>query len=150
LVVKENQISDVFEIRASNVVGKEVYRTLEDNIRRRHPQTQVPYLPSYDDLLHLKEPEVLDAIGYHLWQATKLNMGVGQALVPSPIPILGRFLDRLRLEFHNLVVYYLNMSTSQQATAYANLALAMQLLAQDLADLRAHIGRQEGKDDQGS
>ncbi|MCJ7619517.1 MAG: hypothetical protein MUP64_04795, partial [Anaerolineae bacterium] len=114
------------------------------------PQTQVPYLPSYDDLLHLKEPEVLDAIGYHLWQATKLNMAVGQALVPSPIPILGRFLDRLRVEFHNLVVYYLNMSTSQQATAYANLALAMQLLAQDLADLRAHIGRQEGKDDQGS
>jgi hypothetical protein len=48
------------------------------------------------------------------------------------------------------VVYYLNMSTSQQATAYANLALALQLLAQDLADLRAHIGRQEGKDDQGS
>lgn len=148
--MQERNVCDYVEIRAPNIVAQEAYGSLEDNIRRRDPQTQVPYLPSYDDLLHLKEPEVLDAIGYHLWQATKLNMAVRQALVPSPIPILGRFLDRLRLEFHNLVVYYLNMSTSRQATAYANLALALQLLAQDLADLRAHIGRQEGKDDQGS
>lgn len=146
----EQNVSDFVEIRALNVAAEDVYGKLEENIKGRRPPTQVPYLPSYDDLLHLREPEVLDAIGYHLWQATKLNMAVSQALVPSPIPIFGRFLDRLKLEFHNLVVYYLNIMTSRQATAYANLALALQLLARDLADLRARITKQEGKDGQGN
>ena len=148
--MNEQNVSDIVEIRASRAIAQEAYRTLQDNVSRRRPPTQVPYLPSYDDLLHLREPEVLDAIGYHLWQATKLNMAVSQALVPSPIPIFGRFLDRLKLEFHNLVVYYLNIMTSRQATAYANLALALQLLARDLTDLRARITKQEGKDGQGS
>lgn len=148
--MNEQNVSDIVEIRASRAIAQEAYRTLQDNVSGRRPPTQVPYLPSYDDLLHLREPEVLDAIGYHLWQATKLNMAVSQALVPSPIPIFGRFLDRLKLEFHNLVVYYLNIMTSRQATAYANLALALQLLARDLTDLRARITKQEGKDGQGS
>jgi hypothetical protein len=148
--MQEKNVCDCVEIRAPNTVAQEAYERLEDNIRRTDPHTQVPYLPSYDDLLHLKEPEVLDAIGYHLWQATKLDMAVSRAQVPSPIPILGHFLDRLRLEFHNLVVYYLNMVTSRQAMAYANLALALQLLAQDLADVRARITKQEEEDGQKS
>jgi hypothetical protein len=148
--MKEKRISDIVEIRAPTIDLGEVYGSLEENIRSRRRPTSEPYLPSYDDLLHLKKPEVVDAIGYHLWQATKLDMAVTQALVPSPIPIFGRFLDRLRLEFHNLVVYYLNMVTSRQAMAYANLALALQLLARDLADLRARITKQEEKDGQGS
>jgi hypothetical protein len=148
--MSEQNVSDIVEIRASRAVAQEAYRSLQENITRRHPPTAVPYLPSYDDLLGLKEPEVADAVGYHLWQATKLDMAVERALEPSPIPILGRLLDRLKLEFHNLVVYYLNMITSRQATAYANLALALQLLAQELADLKIHVGVQEEEDDQRS
>jgi hypothetical protein len=142
----EQNVSDFVEIRALSVVAADAYRRLEENIKGRRPVTGPAYLPSYDDLLHLKEPEVLDAIGYHLWQATKLNMAVSQALVPSPIPILGRFMDRVKSEFHNLVVYYLNLLVSRQATAYANLALAVQLLAQDLTDLAHQIGEQERQD----
>lgn len=148
--MSEQNVSDIVEIRASRAIAQEAYRRLQDNIETRRPPTGVPYLPSYDDLLRLKEPEIADAVGYHLWQATKLDMAVGRALEPSPVPILGRFIDRMKLEFHNLVVYYLNMMTSRQATAYANLALALQLLAQDLADLRTHVGVQEEEDDQRS
>ena len=143
----EKNVSDIVEIRAPNVVAEDIYGKLEENIKGRRPATGLPYLPSYDDLLNLKQPEISDAIGYHLWQATKVDVAVRQALVPSRIPILGRFIDRLKSEFHNLVVYYLNTLASRQAIAYANLALALQLLAQDLSDLRAHIGEQEGKDD---
>jgi hypothetical protein len=146
----EQHVTDIVEIRASMGIVQEAYHTLQENVTRRCPPTAVPYLPSYDDLLHLREPEIADAVGYHLWQATKLDMAIRRTLVPSPVPILGRFLDRLKLEFHSLVVYYLNMITSQEATAYANLALALKLLAQDVADLKARVGVLEGEDEQRS
>lgn len=148
--MEKKKVSDIVEIRAPNIDVGEVHSSLEQNITSRHPQAEVPYLPSYDDLLHLKEPEVLDAIGYHLWQATKVDAVVHQALVSSRIPILGPFIDRVKLEFHNLVVYYLNLLVSRQAIAYANLALAVQLLAKELAELRTHIVEQEANDDGGS
>lgn len=148
--MKEKHISEIIEIRAPNIVAEEVYRSLEENLKRRRSLSRIPYLPSYDDLLTLGEPEVSDAIGYHLWQATKLDRAVGQSLVPSRIPLFGRLVDYIKLQFHNLVLYYINMLSAQQAAAYANLTLALQLLAQELARLRDQVGEREEKDDQGN
>ena len=147
--MEEKDVSEIIEIRAPNLVAEEVYRRLEENLKKRRPLSRIPYLPSYDDLLTLGQPEVSDAIGYHLWQATKLDMAVGQSLVPSRIPLFGRLVDYIKLQFHNLVLYYVNMVSARQATAYANLTLAVQLLAQELACLRDQIGEREERDDQG-
>jgi hypothetical protein len=147
--MEEKDLSEIIEIRAPNLVAEEVYRRLEENLKKRRPLSRIPYLPSYDDLLTLKEPEVSDAIGYHLWQAIKSDMAVGRQLVPSRIPLLGRFIDYLKMQFHDLVLYYINMLSARQATAYANLALALQLLARELARLRDQVEEQRKKDDQG-
>jgi len=147
--MEEKDVSKIFEIRAPNITAEEVYGRLEENLKERRSLSRIPYLPSYDDLLTLREPEVSDAIGYHLWQAIKLDMAVGQSLVPSRIPLFGRLVDYIKLQFHNLVLYYINMLSARQAAAYANLTLALQLLAQELACLRGQIGERGGKDDQG-
>jgi hypothetical protein len=148
--MEEKNISEIIEIRAPDIVAEEVYRRLEENLKERRSLGRIPYLPSYDDLLTLKEPEVFDAIGYHLWQAIKSDMAVGRQLVPSRIPLLGRFIDYLKMQFHDLVLYYINMLSARQATAYANLTLALQLLRQELARLRDQVEEREGKDGQGN
>lgn len=148
--MKEKDISQIIEIRARNVVAEEVFRTLEENLKSRRSLGDGPYLPSYDDLLTLRQPDVSDAVGYHLWQAIKSEMAVGQQLVPSRIPLFGRLIDYLRSQFHNLVLYYINLLLARQATAYANLTVALQLLARELADLKEKIGEQEGEDAQGN
>lgn len=148
--MEEKKVSEIIEIRAPNLVTEEVFGTLEENLKKRRSLGRPPYLPSYDDLLALREPEVSDAIGYHLWQATKLDMAVGRNLVPSRIPLFGRLVDYIRLQFHNLVLYYTNLLSARQAAAYANLTLALQLLAQELARLRDQIGEEEEKDGQGN
>lgn len=146
--MKEKDISQIIEIRAANIVAEEVFRTLEENLRSRLSLGGRPYLPSYDDLLTLREPEVSDAVSYHLWQAIRSEMTVGQQLVPSRIPLFGRLIDYLRMQLHNLVLYYINLLSARQGIGYANLTLALQLLARELADLKDQIGEQEGEDAQ--
>ena len=148
--MEEKNISEIIEIRAPDIAAEEVHRTLEENLKTRCSPGRIPYLPSYDDLLTLREAEVFDGIGYHLWQATRLDMAVAQNLVPSRIPLFGRLIDYIKLQFHNLVLYYINMLSAQQGAAYANLTLALQLLRQELARLRDQIGEREEKDDQGN
>jgi len=148
--MEEGRAREIVEIRSPAIDADEVLGALEENLERRSDlysslNRERPYLPSYDALFLAERSAVSDALSYHLWQATKLEIAVERDLRPSRIPLLGRLVDYIKLQFHNLVLYYINILSARQAAAYANLALALQLLARDVADLRDQIREQEGK-----
>jgi len=149
----EGKAREIIEIRSAAIDADEVLGALEENLEKRGDlyaalNRERPYLPSYDAFLALEPSVVSNAVGYHLWQATRLEMAVEKDLRPSRIPLFGRFVDRIKLEFHNLVLYYTNILSARQATAYANLILAVRFLAQELAYLRDQIGEGETQDGQ--
>lgn len=145
-------VRESVEIRSAAIDEEEVMRTIEQNLQRRSDlysslDRERPHLPSYNTLLGLEPAAVSDTLSYHLWRARKVDMVVEQRLVPSRIPLFGQLVDRVKLQFHNLVLYYVNMRSAERATAYANLTLALQLMAQELAYLRDQIGEREKKGD---
>lgn len=58
----------------------------------------------------------------------------------SSLPVVGRLIDWLRGKFHELVVYYVNQSATQQIAATGHLLQALSILGQEMeaADSDSH------------
>jgi hypothetical protein len=70
----------------------------------------------------------------HLYQA---RLAEEQFAVPifvsrSSLPLIGRLIDWVRGKFHELVVYYVNQSATQQIHATGHLLQALSMMAQEL------------------
>jgi hypothetical protein len=52
----------------------------------------------------------------------------------SSLPLIGRLIDWLRGKFHELVVYYVNQSATQQIYATGHLLQALSILGQELEE----------------
>lgn len=59
---------------------------------------------------------------------------VGLDFDPSPVPLLGPLIDRLRQAVHQLVVFYVNKSAKKQIVVNTHLISALDALAQELAE----------------
>ncbi len=57
-------------------------------------------------------------------------------LTDSSIPIIGPLLERLRHNFHELVLFYVNQLASNQIVFNTHLIRALTLLGEDVADSR--------------
>jgi hypothetical protein len=76
----------------------------------------------------------------HLYQA---RLAEEQFAVPvfvsrSSLPLIGRLIDWLRGKFHELVVYYVNQSATQQIHATGHLLQALSILGQELEENSGH------------
>lgn len=69
-----------------------------------------------------------------LIEAVQANAGlhVELQLTTTPIPVLGRVIDRLRRSLHGLVLFYTNQNTARQSALNKQLFAAMAALIQDL------------------
>lgn len=70
----------------------------------------------------------------HLYQAKLAEEGfrVPVFVSKSSLPVIGRLIDWLRGKFHELVVYYVNQSATQQIAATGHLLQALSILGQEL------------------
>lgn len=70
----------------------------------------------------------------HLYQAALAHDQVGVKLWVTPVqlPLVGRLLERLRVKFHELVVYYVNQTAAQQIKVNHHLLQALSILSQEL------------------
>jgi hypothetical protein len=57
-------------------------------------------------------------------------------LTESSLPIIGPLLERIRYNFHELVLYYVNQLASNQIQFNSHLIRALTLLGEDVADSR--------------
>jgi hypothetical protein len=86
------------------------------------------------------------------------NPYVELQVTSTPIPVLGRLIDRLRRSLHELVLFYTNQSIGQQVALNKHLLTALAVLVQDLersegnvatlrteiVDLKARLAKFEG------
>ena len=60
------------------------------------------------------------------------NLHVELQLTTTPIPVVGRFIDRLRRSLHGLVLFYTNKNTARQSALNKQLLAAVATLVRDL------------------
>jgi len=158
--MEEGKAREIIEIRSDAIDWEEIARTIEENLESRSDlysslEQEKPYLPSYEDLFASEKVVPSDALSYSIWRASQADLSVDLQVIPSvriptSLPIVGRFVDYLRVQFHNLVVFYLNTLASKQATAYAHLALTLRLLAQEMAELREEMRERHPEPEEGA
>jgi len=153
--MEEGKAREIVEIRSPTIDADEVLGILEENLKgRSHLYSSLnrerPYLPSYDALFVSEPSAVSDALSYHLWQVSTTELLTKPQLIPSSLPLIGGLIDSLKLQFHNLVVFYLNTLVAKQAASNAGLVFALRLLAREIAQLKdqmSHLteGERKGK-----
>jgi len=137
----EGKAREIIEIPSPTIDADEVLGALEENLKgRAHLYSSLkrerPYLPTYDALF-VPEPSVVsDALGYHLWQVSRIELLTKPQLIPSSLPLIGGLVDSFKLLFHNLVVFYLNTLAAKQAASNASLNFALRLLAWEITQLK--------------
>ncbi len=71
-----------------------------------------------------------------LYQATLLQgeVGVKIQVSPSGVPLIGPIIDKLREKIHELVLFYVNQSVSQQAAINDHILQLITLLSQEMEE----------------
>lgn len=88
----------------------------------------------------------------HLFRAglAQSRLDVAVTVAPSRAPLVGPLVDRLRLKFHELIVYYMNLFVENQSKVNAHMLQALGMLGQpvsdtDLASEHYSAGRADAK-----
>jgi hypothetical protein len=73
----------------------------------------------------------------HLYQAGLIFdvSNVELQVTKVPIPIIGPIIEKLRQKFHELVLFYVNKSATEQAEVNKNLLSALSILSQELEQM---------------
>lgn len=72
----------------------------------------------------------------HLFRAglAQSRLDVSVSVAPSRTPLVGPLIDRLRLKFHELIVYYMNLFVENQSKVNAHMLSALGMLGQPVSD----------------
>jgi hypothetical protein len=69
--------------------------------------------------------------GFLLYQLAHMEMSLSLDMVPSSLPIVGRFIDAFKRQMHQLVLFYVNHVAANSATASMLQALLIRKLVSD-------------------
>lgn len=71
-----------------------------------------------------------------LYQATLLQgeVGIKIQVAPSGVPLIGPIIDKMREKIHELVLFYVNQSVSQQAAINEHILRLFTILSQELEE----------------
>ncbi|MBI4301398.1 MAG: class I SAM-dependent methyltransferase [Chloroflexi bacterium] len=125
-------IEEVFEVKSPTINQEQVAQSLRNRMANRSRDDEL-YLPTFgvsDPSIETKKPQ--NAIEYHLWHLQRMDFAVQRNLIPSSLPILGRLTDYLKRQFHDLVLYYVNILAAKQAAFNAEILWALRSLARDV------------------
>lgn len=135
-------------IHDEEITSEELVREVERRVALRREQLGGVNLvfPTFGHVSTFPEPagDALNPqIFYYLKQANRTpSPAVEPILAPSPAtrtPVLGRLWGRIRGEMHNLVLFYVNRSVSDQARLNVNLISVMNEMTRALQDQQARI-----------
>jgi FkbM family methyltransferase len=72
----------------------------------------------------------------HLFRAglAQSRLDVSVQVAPSRTPLVGPLIDRLRLKFHELIVYYMNLFVENQSKVNAHMLQALGMLGQPVSE----------------
>ncbi len=72
----------------------------------------------------------------HLFRAglAQSRQDVSVTVAPSRTPLVGPLIDRLRLKFHELIVYYMNLFVENQSKVNAHMLSALGMLGQPVSE----------------
>lgn len=141
-----SRVRDAIEVRAPGVDVERLFKSLEANLATRRVGSWGRfYIPSYDDLL---DPVTDDRaampcteVEYYLRRLRSTEVSVTPHVLPSNIPLVGRLLDLLKRQLHDLVLYYVNILAGKQAHYNAQVFRAMAVLSREIQRLRAEVAK---------
>ncbi len=72
----------------------------------------------------------------HLYQASLIydDLAIKIHVTPVNVPLIGRFLEKLRAKLHELTLFYVNKLAAQQIQFNTHILQAVSLLAQELEE----------------
>ncbi len=145
------------QIHDKKIDSEALVTEVERRVEERRAELGVSHIvfPTFGHISTYPEPPLDEApynpnLYYYLKQANReSSSGVEPVLVPSPatrVPILGRLWQLVRAEFHQLVLFYVNKSVSEQNKLNINvistlneLTRVTQLQQAEIDKLRAEL-----------
>lgn len=132
------------------VTSEELVREVERRVTRRREQLGRVNLvfPTFGHISTFPEPAEADNLAgpqlyYYLKQANQTELpAVDLVLAPSPatrMPVIGRLWGTIRREMHNLVLFYVNRSVSDQNRLNVNLISTLNELTRVVQKQRAEL-----------
>lgn len=145
------------QIHDKKIDSEALVTEVERRVEERRAELGVSHIvfPTFGHMSAYPEPPLNEVpynlnLYYYLKQANReSSSGVAPVLVPSPatrVPILGRLWQLVRAEFHQLVLFYVNKSVSEQNKLNVNvistlneLTRVTQLQQAEINKLRAEL-----------
>ena len=166
-MTESHDAAEIIEIRDPAIDSESIMRRIRDNIQKRRAQAESQGM-NYDAFVEgLYAPNVGSRFNYSLYydlrrmSVASSKLGVGLELSESHIPLIGPWVQRVRMLLHRRVIFYVNMLAGQQSryneyAVHALCALVKDLegspqpseledLRNDVAELRARIATLEAE-----
>ena len=160
-------VDDIIEIREPEIDVEAIMAHIRANLATRDEEGQPVRFPSFTmDPSHEREGNgpLSEELYYNLGQ---LNLNYDQIWVDStlesrPVPVIEPLIRRLKHEFHNLSVYYVNLLAGKQVSFNAHATrifnqmvkelerkeAEVDALRQEVDALRQRLARLEGAEDE--
>jgi len=136
------------EIHDEAITSEKLVKEIEERVARRRIELGVVNIdfPAFGHMSAYPEPTdgaINPYLYYYLKQANQTPPSIIEPdLAPSPTtqtPVLGRLWGRIRGEMHNLVLFYVNRSVSDQNRLNINLVSVMNEMTRVIQNQEAEI-----------
>ncbi|MFH1485563.1 MAG: hypothetical protein ABIH46_05785 [Chloroflexota bacterium] len=143
---RRSRVWDTIDVLAPGVDVERLFKTIESNLAsQRTGSWRGLFVPSYDDLL---DPVGGDdtamprtELEYYLRQVRAADVTVTPLVLPSGVPIVGRLLDLLKRQLHNLILFYVNILAGKQSHHNAQVFRAITILSKEVLRLRTEADK---------
>jgi hypothetical protein len=140
------ELAHVIEIPAPEVNEEDIIARIQKRIPQRRTEAEAQGL-DYERLVEGTAMGFSPGLYYDLYLARKRAdaMEVPLSTVKSKVPVLGGLLDRLRLELHHLVIYYVNTLAGREVVFNVAVTNVLSQLVGELEEREGHVTKLEGE-----
>ena len=138
------ELAHVIEIPAPEIDEQDVMARIQTRIPQRRAEAEAQGL-DYDRLVEGTTMTFSAGLYYDLYLARQRAnaIEVPLSLEESTVPVLGKLLTRLRLEFHRLAVHYVNTLAGRQVVFNLAVSNSLSQLISELEEREAHVAKLE-------
>ncbi len=136
--MSNDDVSEILEIRDSEIDAEAIMRQIRENIRKRRAQAEaqgVDYAAFVEGTYASQEGRRFDADLYYELRRVSIScdkLGVDLSLTESRLPLIASLVQRVRTALHHLVIYYVNMLARQQVRVNEYMMRALTALVKNL------------------
>jgi hypothetical protein len=136
--MSNNDVSEIVEIRDSEIDAEAIMRQIRANIRKRRAQAEaqgIDYAAFVEGMYTSQGGRRFDADLYYELRRISIScdkLGVDLSLTESRFPLIASLVQRARTALHQLVIYYVNMLAKQQVRINEYMMRALTALVKNL------------------